>query len=99
MSRIDILVDDNGELQSKNNDILTGVSDVQHVADMIAENVGQYKEFPLFGVGVVKYLNSPSNINEVQADIDNNLKSDGYPRGTVKVSNNNDTFTFKVTID
>lgn len=55
-----------------------GNSDEQHKIDIIVNNIGAIKQFPLLGFGLFKRLNSEFDTNEVNTSLSQNMKSDGY---------------------
>lgn len=61
-----------------NNDIEVYLSDVDHIQDTIQATQGSYKEFPLDGVSIEKYLNSSGQEQTISRDIIIQLKSDKY---------------------
>lgn len=59
-------------------------SDYDHVRLIVESNQGDFKEFPVLGVGD-KYLKSVGRVAEMRADILTQLELDGY-KADVKVS-------------
>lgn len=90
----DILLDSN-DLLFKDGDFAIGESDAQHIEDLIFENVGAYKQFPLVGVGIINYLNSSGSQLILKRNIKTQLETDGYRVDTIKF-NGNDTSNFTV---
>lgn len=60
---IDILFDDDGELRWQDGDLVEGPSDQIAIQDILETNKGEWKEHPVVGVGLVRYLNSDGTIN------------------------------------
>lgn len=55
-----------------------GDSDNQHILDIIINNIGAIKQFPLLGFGLFKYQNAEFNLESVFNSLSKNMKSDGY---------------------
>lgn len=68
----------NNDLFFVNGDIGIMESDVQHVTDTIAACPGWWKQNPADGVGVIQYLNSAQQEQELTRTTIIQLKSDGY---------------------
>ena len=66
------------EFINTNNDIEVYLSDVDHIQDTIQATQGSYKEYPLDGVSIEKYLNSSGQEQTIARDIIIQLKSDRY---------------------
>lgn len=91
----DFLSDENGDLLIQNGDFVVGASDFQHVEDIITSFCGEWKQYPILGVGLLQYLNS-QNPQKATTIIKQQLQSDGYnlqnaqvgvdTNGTLKVS-------------
>ena len=78
MARKDFQLESN-ILVIKNNDLVIGDSDQQHISDLINSHVGWYREFPLVGASASDYINAPqSDIPKFESAIKEALKSDGY---------------------
>lgn len=73
----DIKIEDN-DLVIKNGDFVISNSDQQHVEDLIKSYTGHYKEFPLIGVGVDRFINSSGKDQEIKRLIKLQLEADGY---------------------
>jgi len=83
----DILLSAN-DLLFENGDFSIGNSDPQHIEDLIFENAGAYKQFPLVGVGIINYLNSSGSQLILKRNIKTQLETDGYRVDAVKFTNN-----------
>lgn len=78
MARKDFQLESN-VLVIKNNDLVIGESDQQHISDLINSRLGWYREFPLVEGKASDYINAPqSEIPKFESDIKEVLKSDGY---------------------
>ncbi len=83
----DFLLDENGDLLIQDGDFVVGPSDGQHVEDIIQSFIGEWKQFPLVGVGLMQYLKSQNGQAAINV-IKQQLQSDGYSVSTVNVKNN-----------
>jgi len=75
----DILYGDNNELRIQNGDFVSGISDGQHVEDILLSHKGHFKQFPMIGVGIHHYINSPDsaiNRDKMLKEIKLQLESD-----------------------
>lgn len=75
--RTDFLIDDTGDLQIEDGDLLTGISDNQHVQHLLQSTIGTIKDAPLLGVGIVDSISGVVD-GSTKRKIDINLKADGY---------------------
>ena len=73
----DFLLLDN-ETVFSNGDFVIDYSDSQHIEDIVSENIGAYKQFPLCGVGIINYLNSSGAQQALRNEINTQLAIDGY---------------------
>lgn len=56
----DILLDDAGDLAvTEGGDLAVGYSDTAHIADLLESEPGHWKQWPLAGVGLWRWLNGP----------------------------------------
>ena len=83
---IDILLGDGGELQEENGDFLVGNASNRYIEYILSAHQGHYKEFPLVGVGIHKFINSSVQRNIIQSDIVKQLKNDIFNTPDVDVS-------------
>jgi hypothetical protein len=83
----DILLD-NDDLIFANGDFSISDSDQQHIQDIVFENTGAYKQYPLVGVGIINYLNSSGAQLILTRNIKSQLETDGYRVDSVKFSEN-----------
>lgn len=90
----DILLTDD-DLKFTSGDFEIGESDNQHQQDIIFENTGAYKQFPLVGVGIINYLNSSGAQLQLTKNIKSQLETDGYRVNSVDFTGN-DTSNFTV---
>lgn len=69
-----------------------GESDSDHISLIVSSNKGEFKEYPVLGVGE-QYLKSVGRVSEMRSDIQTQLELDGY-KANVQVSD-----TGKLVID
>lgn len=93
MGRRGILMDETGDLRVQVvrdaaglivQGLVVGESDYDHVALIVGSNRGDFKEFPVLGVGE-QYLKSVGRVSQMRADIQTQLELDGY-KADVQVS-------------
>lgn len=74
----DILADEDGDLliDPITGDIVIGFSDEQHFRDLLLAQKGDFKEFPLAGVGLINYSKSNGKA-QLDKEIRLQLKADG----------------------
>ena len=87
MEAKDIILTEN-DYKFNNGDFVISESDTQHIQDLIFENVGAYKQFPLVGIGIRNYLNSTGQKLILSRNIQIQLQADGYLVNDVKFNNN-----------
>ena len=66
-------------------DFVLADSDQQSVQDIINAYKGNYKEFPLIGVGIDTYRNSTPDESEIQSIVRKQLEADGFTVNSVQV--------------
>ena len=55
-----------------------GLSDNQHKLDIIVNNLGALKAYPLLGFGVFQYENAEVNLDTIYSSLQTQMASDGY---------------------
>jgi hypothetical protein len=78
----------NGDLVIANGDFQIAESDGQHIESILIAVQGDYKQYPLVGVNLRSYLNSPSSPdvnNMLRKKIQLQLEVDGYRVDEIKV--------------
>lgn len=78
MSYKDLITDADGDLIFLNGDIKIDESDTQHVEHILIADKGQFRQFPLIGVGIARYYNGSINKQELKQSVKLQLESDGY---------------------
>ena len=66
-------------------DFVLADSDQQSVQDIINAYKGNYKEFPLIGVGIDTYRNSTPDESELQSIVKKQLEADGFTVNSVTI--------------
>lgn len=66
-------------------DIAIGQSDYQHVETLLATHHGHWRQWPILGIGIDKYLNGPID-KTIERTIKVALEYDGAKRFQVKVT-------------
>lgn len=95
--RTDILTDENDDLLFVGGDLVIGQSDQQHVRHIVLSNQGDFKESPLAGFGLERYLKTPVNdISKFKRLLSLQLKQDGYNNPSIDVSNGLEKLTINV---
>lgn len=61
MDNKDIILDDNNEIKMLNGDLVIDDATQQNIAIILLSNQGDFKQHPLTGIGIMRYLNSPIN--------------------------------------
>lgn len=90
-NRIDYLYDDSGDILIENGDFVTGLSDDQHVADILSANKGDYRQFPTVGVNMANFLKKQdNNLADLKRQIQVNLEADGYKLTDFNISSKGD---------
>jgi hypothetical protein len=85
----DILLDDNLDLVIDKGDFKVGESDQQSQVLIINTNLGDWKQFPLTGVGINQYLGSSGQSDVIKRAIGIQLSADGFKVNEVIVRANN----------
>lgn len=66
-------------------DFVLADSDQQSVQDIINAYKGNYKEFPLIGVGIDTYKHSTPDASELQSIVKKQLEADGFTVNSVTI--------------
>ena len=67
----------NNDLEVVGGDFVTGESDAQHVHHLLVSHKGEYKQYPLTGLGRAKFQNGILD-GETRRDAQVQLEADGY---------------------
>lgn len=76
--RKDISFVENDLVFSGNGDLMHVESDEQHIEDTINADVSWWKENPIDGVGILKWIGAPALRQKLQKKLRIELESDGY---------------------
>ena len=74
----DIITDSENDLIIENGDFKLNESDSQHVEHIITADKGQFRQWPLIGVGINRLINGSINPQSLKQVIKLNLESDNY---------------------
>jgi hypothetical protein len=94
----DFLLDADGDLLIQDGDFVIGLSDEDHMQDLIESFVGWWKEFPAVGVGIKQFQASAGQEQVIERNIKLQLQSDGYDIAIVRVTSTSDS-KFNIQID
>lgn len=78
MQAFDLIVDDSCDLIFKDGDFYIDSSDQQHVQFIMKARYGQFRQFPLVGVGIETYQNGSINTQALKREIRTQLEADNY---------------------
>lgn len=83
----DIILTENLDLKIVNGDFVIGESTAQHQKILILSDKGEYKEFPMRGVGARRYLedDTPDNLAR---EIRTEFSADGMTVNKIKIGEN-----------
>jgi len=97
MERKGLLLGADGDLLVEGGGLAVGVSDAQSVELLVSACKGEFKEFPMLGVGLVNYLKKQNtSIDSLKREIDINLKADGYKVTGFDMSSGDFNLTFEL---
>lgn len=72
----DFIYNENMDISIKNGDLEIGVSDIDHIQDVIQFNQGELKQYPLCGVGIDNYNQAPNVIQSLKRLINTQFEAD-----------------------
>lgn len=81
MKATDFLLDDSYDLAIESGDLVVGESDQQHIGLLLQTSQGEWRQDPLVGVGLARYLSSPygpGQAAELTRNLSIQLQRDGY---------------------
>jgi len=81
MARKDLHTDNDSKdlvIDALAGDFITRESDKAHIDYIVNTDVGQWKQSPLLGVGIFKFLNAAGGLQTAKRVIQKQLESDGY---------------------
>ncbi|AXG70428.1 hypothetical protein KORDIASMS9_02668 [Kordia sp. SMS9] len=95
--RVDFLLDETGDLAIVNGDFVIGPSDQQHVSMIVKAHQGEFKEHPLTGFGISRYLKKTNAFKpEFLRDLKVQLGYDGYQNAEINLEEGIEKLTIKV---
>ena len=68
------------DLFIENGDFFAKESDQNHVIDLINDFTGHWKEFPLVGIGIDRFLSSEGRESKIISDLRNQMSVDGFSK-------------------
>jgi hypothetical protein len=86
MDAVDFIREADNEIKIANGDFVIGLSDEQHIEDLLIAAPGDVKQFPLVGVDISKAINGSVD-GEVRKEIRLQLVADGYDVTTIDFKN------------
>jgi hypothetical protein len=89
----DILFDDN-DVIVKDGDFFISDSDQQHIKHILIADKGQFRQWPLIGVGIRRQSNGSTNKQDLKQLIRVQLRSDNFTVKKLEISG-----TMDITID
>lgn len=95
----DILLLDTYDLAIDNGDFVVGASDQQHMVLIVETFEGNWKQFPLQGVGIDQYQAAPNAGNKIRRDIKVKAEADGFINVNVELQQDNEIYKYNVTAD
>ena len=95
MAAKDFLQNSEFDLLIVDGDLSIGLSDEDHINDIINSNQGDWKEYILCGVGIDNYLNSSGLDIFLEKEIVVQLERDGFSQINIDFKDNN-SFNFSV---
>ncbi len=92
----DIILDENFDLVIENGDFKISNSDMQHIELICITDVGHWKQSPLLGVGIMKYIASSGQQDALKRAINIQLASDGYKVNQILLKGTNEDFEYSI---
>lgn len=92
----DLKTDENNDLIILNGDFKIDDSDSQHVEHILIADKGQFRQFPLIGMGIGRSLNGSINSQSLRQQIKIQLESDGFNVRQIQIDPNDE---LKIDID
>lgn len=82
----DILLDQDFDLLIQNGDLVIGPSSEQHQQLLLLSNKGDWRQFPMVGVGVREYLKDEDE-NSMVGEIKEQFEMDGMEVKDIRIAN------------
>lgn len=80
----DFLLDDNNDLKIINGDFDIGESEMQEVGLILQSTQGEWKEFPLLGPNLFRFIKAKTNKAEIEREVSLHLGMDNKDFKTLK---------------
>lgn len=87
---VDLLLNTEGSLKVKNNDLVIGFSDQQNINDILSSSKGDWKRSPQKGLDADAIINSTATDSDIKSQVTTQLKIDGFRVKAVEVTRNED---------
>jgi len=62
----------------ENGDFALVESEQDHIKDIVLDNPGEWKQWPLIGTGALNFLNSTVDLDDIKKQIQTQLESDNF---------------------
>ncbi len=85
---MDFRIDNDGDIDISTGDFIVENSDLSHIESILVAQKGEWKQYPMLGVGITNYLNAPltkANRIALEKDIKLQLESDAFKNIFVEV--------------
>lgn len=89
MASSDITVDSSGEPLIANGDFVVGDSEAQHLEHLLKAFPGNYRAYPLVGIGAPAWQNARVGLGRIEGDIKLQLKADNWVNEEVVLNGTN----------
>ena len=96
----DIMLLDTYDLAiSDTGDFIVNHSDQQHMVLIVETEEGDWKQYPLMGVGIQKYQAAPNAGNAIRREIKVKAEADGFINVDVELDRQNEDYRYNVTAE
>lgn len=92
----DILLDNNLDIIIENGDFKVSDSDQQHIELICNTAIGNWKQYPLLGIGIINYVASSGQSEVLKRLMNVQLASDGFKINEVSVTGSNEIFNYSI---
>ena len=96
-NRNDLEIDNDGDLLIVNGDFVVSKSDESHISDIVNSHKGEYKQWPLIGFGISKYLKG-TDISKYKflRDLKEQLNYDNYQDVEINIEKETNKLTIEI---
>lgn len=91
------MTDESNDLAIENGSFKLGSSENQDADRIIQAHPGEFKQSPLVGVGISRYLNASARPVDVEKEVKKGLELDGLIIDELRISDDFKALTIKVT--